>query len=83
MPIVTVAEKGQFVIPAAVRALLGIRAGTRIEISIESGGFRAFVEPDRKTRTAASCLGVADYKGPKIDLSNIDVAPFAEKTSLL
>ncbi len=79
MSIVTVSEKGQFVIPAAVRASLGISAGTRIEICIESGGFRAFVEPERKTRTAASCLGVAEYKGPKIDLSKIDVARFAKK----
>jgi AbrB family looped-hinge helix DNA binding protein len=70
--IVTVSEKGQLVIPASFRSMLGISAGTRIELRIESDGFRAYLEPARKTRNAKTCLGVAGYKGPKIDNAQLD-----------
>lgn len=76
MIIATVSEKGQLVIPAAIRTALGISAGTRIELSLESDGFRAYVEPTRKTRTAKTCLGVAGYSGPKLDAGEMDVARF-------
>ena len=82
MPIATVSEKGQLVIPSAIRASLGITAGTRIEIRIESDGFRAFVEPARKTRTAESCLGIAQYVGPKLKVAEMDAALFAKKVWL-
>jgi AbrB family looped-hinge helix DNA binding protein len=78
--IVTVSEKGQLVIPAAIRSLLGISAGTRIELRLESDGFRAYIEPARKTRTAKTCLGIADYRGPKIDTSDLDINLLTESS---
>jgi AbrB family looped-hinge helix DNA binding protein len=78
MILITVSEKGQLVIPKAVRSLLGISAGTRLELKIESDGFRAYLEPARKTRNAKSCLGIANYQGQRIEVSNLDVARMVE-----
>lgn len=61
MSTVTVSEKGQIVIPAELRRQLGIGPGTRLEVVAEAGGFRVIVEPQRKRRSAADCLGVAGY----------------------
>jgi AbrB family looped-hinge helix DNA binding protein len=77
--IVTVSEKGQVVIPASLRARLGISAGTRIEVTEDGGNLRLLVEPQRKTLSAAACIGVTGYIGPKIDLSDMDPARFASK----
>jgi AbrB family looped-hinge helix DNA binding protein len=44
--ITTVSTKGQFVIPAEIRASLGIEPGTRIAVSVE--GSRIVLEPVTK-----------------------------------
>ena len=77
--LVTVSEKGQIVIPASLRTRLGITAGTRLEVTEEGGNLRLLVEPQRKTRSAAACIGVTGYVGPKIDLRDMDPARFAKK----
>ncbi len=53
---VTVSEKGQVVIPASLRARLGISAGTRLEVSEENGNIVMLVEPQRKTVSADGLL---------------------------
>jgi antitoxin PrlF len=40
MPIVTVSEKGQVVIPAAIRRGLGIKPGTELDFELEGGSIR-------------------------------------------
>lgn len=77
--IVTVSEKGQVVIPARLRARLGISAGTRLEVVEENGNLRLLVEPQRKTTSASACIGIAGYDGPKIELDAMDPARYAEK----
>ena len=76
---VTVSEKGQVVIPAALRVRLGISAGTRLEVSEDNGNILMLVEPLRKTVSAERCIGVAGYDGPKLDLDALDPARFAVK----
>ena len=76
---VTVSEKGQVVIPASLRAQLGISAGTRLEVSEENGNILLLVEPQRKTVSAKDCIGIAGYAGPKLEISELDVARFATK----
>ncbi len=67
MSTVTVSEKGQMIIPADLRRRLGIVAGTKLEVTADSGGFRVQVDPRRKTRTAAECVGIfGEYKGPPL-----------------
>ena len=78
--IVTVSEKGQVVIPASLRARLGISAGTRLEVSEDNGNLRLLVEPQRKTVSAVACIGIAGYVGPKLDLDEMDPARFASKS---
>jgi AbrB family looped-hinge helix DNA binding protein len=78
--IVTVSGKGQVVIPAKLRARLGISAGTRLEVTEDGGNLRLMVEPQRKTQTALACIGITGYLGPKVDLSDMDPARFAEKS---
>lgn len=77
--IVTVSEKGQVVIPAKLRARLGISAGTRLEVTEDGGNLRLLVEPQRKTQSAMACIGITGYVGPKIDLTEMDPARFAGK----
>lgn len=78
MSTVTVSEKGQMIIPADLRRRLGIVAGTRLEVTVDSGGFRVQVDPRRKTRTAAECLGIfGSHKGSPIavdKLSGVEAA---------
>ena len=80
--IVTVSEKGQVVIPAVLRARLGISAGTRLEVTEEGGNLRLLLEPQRKTASASACIGIAGYVGPKLDLQAMDPARFASKVSV-
>jgi AbrB family looped-hinge helix DNA binding protein len=77
--IVTVSEKGQLVIPAEIRRLLGITAGTRLNVVPDAGGFRALVDDARKTKSAADCVGIAGYTGPAISVEKMDVAQYATK----
>lgn len=77
MSTVTVSEKGQIVIPSELRRQLGIGPGTRLEVVPETGGFRVIVEPGRKGRRAADCIGVARYSGRRIrghELSGAEAA---------
>lgn len=77
--IVTVSEKGQLVIPAKIRRLFGITPGTRLNIVPDAGGFKALVDDDRKTKSAADCIGIAGYTGKVVSVEEMDVAKFAIK----
>jgi AbrB family looped-hinge helix DNA binding protein len=78
--IVTVSEKGQLVIPAEIRRLLGITPGTRLNLLPDGGGFRALVDDARKTKLAADCVGIAGYTGEAIPAEQMDVAKYATKS---
>ncbi|MDP4029684.1 MAG: AbrB/MazE/SpoVT family DNA-binding domain-containing protein [Gallionella sp.] len=77
--IVTVSEKGQLVIPAKIRRLLGITPGTRLNVLPDAGGFRALVDDARKTKRATDCVGIAGYTGPAIPADQMDAAQYATK----
>ena len=79
MTYVAVSEKGQIVIPSKIRHSLGITAGSKLEMSIEAGGIKILVEASRKTRSAASCIGVTSYDGPRISTDDMDVARYAKR----
>jgi AbrB family looped-hinge helix DNA binding protein len=78
--IVTVSEKGQLVIPAKIRKLLGITTGTRLEVQPEAGGFRVSLDEARRTKTAAECLGISGYAGKRVSLKEMDAARHARRT---
>jgi AbrB family looped-hinge helix DNA binding protein len=79
MSTVTVSEKGQIVIPAALRRQLGIGPGTRLEVVAETGGFRVIIDPQRKGRSAADCLGVAGYSGRRVRTEELSGAEAARR----
>lgn len=74
--IVTVSEKGQVVIPAELRRLLGITAGTKLNLVPDAGGFVALLDDPGKTLRAADCIGVAGYVGEAIPAEQLDVARY-------
>jgi len=76
---VTVSKNGQVVIPASLRARLGISAGTRLEVRESDGNILMLVKPERKTMTAQACIGIAGYRGPTVDLDALDLTRFATK----
>jgi AbrB family looped-hinge helix DNA binding protein len=78
--IVTVSEKGQVVIPAEIRRLLGITPGTRLEVVPDDGGLKMLLDNARKTRSASDCIGIAGYAGPALTNGQLDVAPYARKS---
>lgn len=77
--IVTVSKKGQMVIPAVMRRLLGITPGTRLNVLSDAVGFRALVDDARKTKHAADCICIAGYKGKAISVEQMDVAKYISK----
>jgi AbrB family looped-hinge helix DNA binding protein len=78
--LITVSQKGQMVIPASVRRLLAISAGTRLNLVPDAGGFRVLVDDARKTKCAADCIGIAGYTGPAIAAEQMDAAKYASKS---
>lgn len=75
MESISVSSKGQVVIPKNVRERLGIKAGSRLELTEAGGELRLRpVERPRKTATVAEGVGLAGYKGPRISLADMDRA---------
>lgn len=81
MSTVTVSEKGQIVILEELRRQLGIVPGTRLEVVAETGGFRVIIDPQRKGRSAADCLGVAGYSGRRVRTEELSGAAAARRLS--
>lgn len=75
MDSVSVSSKGQVVIPSEVRQRLGIKAGSRLEIS-EVGGELRLRPLSRlgKTASIAKGRGMAGYKGPRVSIDEMNRA---------
>jgi len=77
--IVTIDRAGRVVIPAPVRERLGLRPGTRLDLSVEDGGVRlspAAPPPQLVTRHGRL---VARPTVPPEDLPAVDVAALIEE----
>jgi AbrB family looped-hinge helix DNA binding protein len=59
----TVEDKGRVVIPAAVRKMLGIKQGTKLEVNVRDGGI--LMKPQRKV-SAKDLLGIAGKERVKL-----------------
>ena len=71
-------SKGQLVIPARLRQLLGRQAGDRIALILEADGLRLIPLDSAKTSSARALIGCTGYQGPAMDLEAMDPALFAE-----
>ena len=74
----TLSSKGQLVIPARLRQLLGLQSGDRLALSLEADGLRLVPQNHEKNRTAHALIGCAGYQGPPMSLEEMDPARFAQ-----
>jgi len=73
MSTVSVSSKGQVVIPKDVRQRLGIRAGSRLEVSDTAGEVRLrLARRPGKTATVEEGIGLARYKGPPVSIEQMN-----------
>ncbi len=76
--LLTLSSKGQLVIPARLRQLLGLQPGDRLALTLEADGLRLIPQDPSKSRTARAVIGCAGYQGPPMKLAQMDPALFAE-----
>jgi antitoxin PrlF len=76
MSTVTVSEKGQVVIPADLRRLLGITPGTQLELHADGAGFRADVNPAGKNLDIDDVIGCTAYRGASVTVDGMRVTHY-------
>jgi len=76
--LLTLSSKGQLVIPARLRQLLGLQAGDRLALTLEADGLRLVPQNREKTRSARVLIGCAGYQGSPVSLEHMDPALFAQ-----
>ncbi len=76
---VTIDGAGRIVIPALVRERLGLRAGTRLELSVDESGIRLAATTPPPTLVRVKGRLVARPTVAKKDLPDIDVAALVEE----
>jgi len=67
MSVVTVSTKGQLVIPASVRKLLGIKPGSRVRMTVSDTQDKVILEPLPDDPIIALCGIFRDYPGSLTD----------------
>jgi len=72
-------SKGQLVIPARLRQLLGLKPGDRLELSLEADGLRLRPHGSGKASNVRALIGCTGYSGPPIPLDQQDPALYARK----
>ena len=77
--LLTLSSKGQLVIPARLRQLLGLRAGDRLALSLEPDGLHLVPQGSAKAISAHELIGAAGYQGEPVPLEQMDPALYASK----
>jgi AbrB family looped-hinge helix DNA binding protein len=77
--LLTLSSKGQLVIPARLRQLLGLNPGDRLELSLEADGLLLKPHGLASSTIAWELIGCAGYQGPPISLDQQDPALYATK----
>ena len=77
--LLTLSSKGQLVIPARLRQLLGLEVGDRLALSLEADGLRLIPQNPAKTSSARALIGCTGYQGPALALDAMDPALFAKQ----
>ncbi len=76
--LLTLSSKGQLMIPARLRQLLGLQPGDRLALTLEADGM-PLVSQGRETNcTARAFIGCTGYEGPPLSLEAMDPARFAQ-----
>ena len=77
--LLTLSSKGQLVIPARLRQLLGLQPGDRLALSLEADGLRLVPQDPNRTSSAHALIGRAGYQGPPLSPEQMDPARFAQR----
>jgi AbrB family looped-hinge helix DNA binding protein len=77
--LLTLSSKGQLVIPARMRQLLGLRTGDHLALTLEPDGLRLVPQGQGKTASAHAQIGCAGYEGEAIPLERMDPALYASR----
>jgi len=80
MSAVLVSNKGQVVIPAAIRRRLNITPGSLVEVEVVANKVEISLQQSRPATTHASGFGMLRYSGPARKLSEFDVAQAIKAT---
>jgi AbrB family looped-hinge helix DNA binding protein len=75
--LLTLSSKGQLVIPARLRQLLGLNPGDRLELTLEPNGLLLKPHSSARSSSAQDLIGCAGYQGPAIPLDQQDPALYA------
>lgn len=77
--LLTLSSKGQLVIPARLRQLLGLNPGDRLELSLQADGLLLRPHGSGKTSSAQALIGCTGYGGPPIPIERLDPALYASQ----
>ncbi len=77
--LLTLSSKGQLVIPARLRQLLGLRTGDRLALSLEPDGLRLTPLGTAQATSAHALIGCLGYRGSAVPLQEMDPALYATR----
>lgn len=77
--LLTLSSKGQLVIPARLRQLLGLRAGDRLALNLEPDGLHLALQGAANAACAHALIGAAHYEGEPVPLERMDPALYVSK----
>ena len=77
--LLTLSSKGQLVIPARLRQLLGLRAGDRLALNLEPDGLHLAPQGAANAASAHALIGAAHYEGEPVPLERMDPALYVSK----
>jgi len=77
--LLTLSSKGQLVIPARLRQLLGLRAGDRLVLNLEPDGLHLAPQGGANAASAHALIGAAHYEGEPVPLERMDPALYVSK----
>lgn len=76
--LLTLSFKGQLVIPARLRQLLGLRAGDRLALNLQPVGLHLAPKGPAKAASAHALIA-AHYQGEPVPLERMDPALYASR----
>ncbi len=77
--LLTLSSKGQLVIPARLRQLLGLQPGDRLALNLEADGLHLKPHGAGQASSARERIGCSGYRGPTLTLEAMDPARQAKK----
>ena len=79
MSAVLISTKGQIVLPADVRKVLGLKPGMWVDIRVEGKGARITPPaPAKSTATLSDIQAILKYSGPRVPVKDMRVTDYKD-----